>query len=132
MSEEKKYLGMPKNVCFGLSWVLFPFAIVTLAVEKELTVEEKKNLVSSLIVAALYIIIGIVSGIISGICVAAGIYNFSWIISLLFICPFVLWLIGLIKNFKGDEWKCPVVYDIACKFVKDEAKEEPKEEEPKE
>ena len=59
MSENKKYLGMEKNVCFGLSWVLFPFAIVTLAVEKDLTTEEKRNLVSSIVVAACATIISI-------------------------------------------------------------------------
>ena len=39
-----------------------------------------------------------------------------------------LWIIGLIKNFKGDEWQCPIAYSIACIFVKGEDKEEPKEE----
>ena len=128
MSENKKYLGMEKNVCFGLSWVLFPFAIVTLAVEKELTLEEKRNLVSSIVVSACATIISITTSIISAILGAAGVYDFSWVFGLLAIVPLVLWIIGLIKNFKGDEWQCPVAYSIACKFVKGEDKEEPKEE----
>lgn len=129
MSENKKYLGMEKNVCFGLSWVLFPFAIVTLAVEKELTLEEKRNLVSSIVVAACATIISIITSIIGAILGAAGVYDFSWVFGLLGIVPLVLWIIGLIKNFKGEnEWQCPLAYSIACIFVKGEDKEEPKEE----
>lgn len=130
MSENKKYLGMEKNVCFGLSWVLFPFAIVTLAVEKELTTEEKRNLVSSIVVAAIGTIISTIASTISSICRVAEIYDFGWTIGILGIIPFIFWLIGLIKNFKGEhEWQCPFAYSIACMFVKDDGtkKEEPVE-----
>ena len=129
MAEEKKYLGMEKNVCFGLSWVLFPFAIVTLAVEKELTVEEKRNLVSSIVVAAIGTIISAIASTISSICRIAEIYDFGWTVGILGIIPFVFWLIGLIKNFKGEhDWQCPLAYNIACGFVKGkDKKEEPKE-----
>lgn len=129
MAENKQYLGMEKNVCFGLSWVLFPFAIVTLAVEKELTLEEKRSLVSSIVVAAIATIISTIVSIISSICRVAEIYDFGWTVGILGLIPFIFWLIGFIKNFKGDfDWKCPLAYNIACCFVKGDDKEEKKEE----
>lgn len=112
---EKTFLGMKKNIDLGLSWLLFPFAIVTLAIENEkLTKEEKAEFICPLIVAGVGTIlsmfswipyVGIVFGIL-GLLVFLG----SLVIAILF--------------FAGKDFKVPFVFDIANSFVKEDNKKE--------
>lgn len=43
---EKKYLGMDKNVCFGLGYLIPLLLIILLIADKELTTEEKQMCVA--------------------------------------------------------------------------------------
>lgn len=67
---EKKYLGMDKNVCFGLGY-LFPILLIILLIaDKELTTEEKQICVATIfsclaisITCGLYSIINLIAAI---------------------------------------------------------------------
>ena len=67
---ERKYLGMPKNVCFGLSYLFPIIAIIVLVVEKDLDSDEKAmmiasilNIIASSITCGVFAIIAIVAAI---------------------------------------------------------------------
>lgn len=49
----KKYLGMDKNVCFGLGYLIPLLLIILLISDKELTTEEKQMCVASIFAAIL-------------------------------------------------------------------------------
>ena len=94
---DKKYLNgkLEKNIAFGLSWLLWPFALVMLILDKEtLTREEKVTIVSVFVCSvACYIpIVGLVSAI--------------------------FMIIAMIKAFMGQDYQVPLASKLAEKFVK--------------
>ena len=59
--EEKTFIGMKPSVVFGLTWILFPFGIVALAVDhKKMTKNDKQQIVSAFVFAGLLSIFSIV------------------------------------------------------------------------
>ena len=67
---EKKYLGMDKNVCFGLGYLIPIILIILLITDKELTTEEKQMCVACIfsiiavsITCGLYFIINLIAAI---------------------------------------------------------------------
>ena len=103
--EEKKILGMEKKVAFGLIWLLqaifgigWIVAIIVLVAEKTIDIEEKREMVSVIVLAAL-----------------------SAILSLTFIVPLVACIFAIIacvKAFQGGSWKVPAAYQIAAAIIK--------------
>lgn len=99
---ERKYLGMDKNVCFGLAYL--PFFIVILipilllATDKELTVDEKRMCVD-------VIAIQVLGGLLSVVCVGFVLMVFG--------------IIAAIKRFQGDfAWKVPLISKISEAIIK--------------
>ena len=141
MEEKKKILGMDKNICLGLSWLLLPIGIVALAVDHDkMDRREKQTWVSTYVVEGILIIF---NSIVSAL---SRIHNLFSLLFLLAIPLIVFWVIALVKAFKDEDYEYPMAYGIAGKILgeekaeekkeepKEEAKEEPKEEkeEPKE
>ncbi|RIA78132.1 hypothetical protein EI71_00444 [Anaeroplasma bactoclasticum] len=139
--EEKRFIGMTPNVVFGLTWLLFPFGIVALAVDHDkMTKNDKQQIVSAFVLEALSAIISIIFSIVDAIIVASTNGAVTWVplLGLVFYVPiFVFWLISMIQAFRGIEFHCPIAWSIAGGFVHEgkadqaETKEEPKAEEPK-
>ena len=128
--EEKKFLGMPKNVCLGLSWLAFPLAIVALAVDHEkMDKDDKKQFVSVFVAIGVLIIIATIVSIIGAIVAASG-ANIGWLFSLINAAAWVvLSLLPMIFAFINEDFHGPIAFDLAGKFVGgEEAKEEKKEE----
>ena len=132
--EEKKILGMPRNVCLGLSWLTLVLGIVALAVEHEkLEKEEKRQLVSVFVGYGFAITAWIIISIVQAIITSAVGPELGWIFSIIGFLVWCVLLVCMIFAFVKDDFKAPVFYNIAGNFVKDG--EEPKEakvEEPKE
>ena len=103
---ETKILGMDKKTAagvtwliqtvLGLGWILSIIALVT--AKDELNLEEKRDYVSVVVVAALCMVLG-----------------WTFIIP---VVGFVFSLIACIKAFKGEQWQIPGVYQLASLFVK--------------
>lgn len=133
--EEKKYLGLPKNVALGISWAAFPFGIVVLCVEKaKLTKKEKAEFITPIVIEGLIVAIETLFGIIAGIINACdGNGAIANLIGLIINIPIlIIWVIGLIKAFTGNYWEAPIAFGIASSFVKEGAEEDaPAEEEAK-
>jgi uncharacterized membrane protein len=139
--EEKRFIGMTPNVVFGITWLLFPFGIVALAVDHDkMTKNDKQQIVSAFVLKALSAIISIIFSIVDAIIVASTNGSVTWVplLGLVFYVPiFVFWLISMIQAFRGIEFHCPSAWSIAGGFVHEgnadqaETKEEPKAEEPK-
>lgn len=129
--EEKKYLGMPKNVCFGLSWLFFPLGIVTLCVERaNLTKEERQHLISIFVLEGVTMVVSIFFSILSAIIYATSGWAQGDLIGLPFELFFlVIAIIAIVKAFMGKYWNIPVVYPLAAKFVHDLPSDAPKAEE---
>lgn len=101
---EKKYFGgkLDKNVAFGLSWLLWPLAIVEFILDKDvLDIEEKRDLVSLFAI----LVIGTVLT-----CTVIG----SPVAALLG----VLVIVKAIMSFMGKEFKIPGAYHIAAAIIK--------------
>lgn len=89
---ERKYLGMDKNVCFGLGYLIPLVLLILLITDKDLTIEEQQLSLS-----------GILAPLIS---------------SVIWIYPIAV-LIAIIKYFSGDfEFKCWGAHQLACLFIK--------------
>ena len=138
--EEKKFIGMTPNVVFGLTWILFPFGIVALAVDHDkMTKKDKQQIVSAFVLDGITMILSIVLSIVEGILIGIT-DNTIWnLFNLILIVPFVFWLIAMIQAFRGVEYHCPLAWNIAGSFVhdgpadkKEEVKPEATEEAPKE
>ncbi len=141
--EKKKILGLDKNICFLLSWLIFIFGIIALAAEREkLTKNERQHFVSMIVVGALYTIIMIVLSIFSAIFFDINVIWYiikviNWLLSLAFLA---LVIVAMVKSYQEEYWEVPVAFALAGKFVKDlpsdskaeEAKEEAPAEETKE
>ncbi len=131
--EEKKFIGMTPNVVFGLTWILFPFGIVALAVDHDkMTKNDKQQIVSAFVLDGITMILSIVISIIEGILIAATGTDIWNLFGLILIVPFVFWLIAMIQAFRGIEYHCPLAWSIAGAFVHDgpaDKKEEVKAEE---
>ena len=131
--EEKKFIGMTPNVVFGLTWILFPFGIVALAVDHDkMTKNDKQQIVSAFVFDGISMILSIVISIIESILIAATGNDIWNLFTLIFIVPFVFWLIAMIQAFRGVEYHCPLAWSIAGAFVHDgpaDKKEEVKAEE---
>ena len=70
--EEKKFIGMTPNVVFGLTWILFPFGIVALAVDHDkMTKNDKQQIVSAFVMDGLTMILSIIISVIEGILIGA-------------------------------------------------------------
>lgn len=111
--EEKKYLGMTRNVNFGLTWLCFIFGIVLLAIEHEkMDREDKLEIVSCFVCAGLWITVDIICGIVFGI------LGLGWIASLISAVFYIFFIVKMIMSFMGKEWKVPCAYQMAEKFVK--------------
>ena len=114
--EEKTFIGMKPSVVFGLTWILFPFGIVALAVDhKKMTKNDKQQIVSAFVMS-----------IIDSVLTASTNGNVWWfdLIGLpIYIVAFVFWLISMIKAFKGEDYHCPIAWALAGTFLKDDAKE---------
>ena len=111
--EEKKYLGMPTNVCFGLTWLCFIFGIVLLAIEHEkMEREDKVEVVSCFVFFGFWIIVSTICSIVFGL------LELSWIGSIIMLGLWVIALVKMILAFMGKEFKLPVAYQIAEGFVK--------------
>ena len=131
--EEKKFIGMTPNVVFGLTWILFPFGIVALAVDHDkMTKNDKQQIVSAFVLDGITMILSIIISIIEGILIAATGNDIWNLFGLILIVPFVFWLIAMIQAFRGIEYHCPLAWSIAGAFVHDgpaDKKEEVKTEE---
>lgn len=131
--EEKKFIGMTPNVVFGLTWILFPFGIVALAVDHDkMTKNDKQQIVSAFVLDGITMILSIIISIIEGILIAATGNDIWNLFGLILIVPFVFWLIAMIQAFRGIEYHCPLAWSIAGAFVHDgpaDKKEEVKAEE---
>ena len=92
---EKTYLGLEKNVAFCLSYLIQPIAIVILVIEKDLTREERVELVA--------IILSIAAAAVT--------------------CSLYFWIFNLItaiKCFSGDfDFKLPICQNIAESIMND-------------
>ena len=96
---EKKYFSMDKNVCFGLCYMIWFFAVILLATDKELDIEEKRMCVDSFIIPFL-------STILLPFCGLGIVF-------------YIFWLIAIIKRFSGDfTWKVPIVSKISEAIIK--------------
>lgn len=111
--EEKKYLGMPRNVNFGLTWLCFIFGIVLLAIEHEkMDREDKVEVVSCFVFMGFYIIVTTICSIVFGL------LELGWITTIIGLVLYVIAIVKMILAFVGKEWKLPVAYQMAEKFVK--------------
>ena len=111
--EEKKYLGMPRNVNFGLTWLCFIFGIVLLAIEHEkMDREDKVEVVSCFVYMGFVMIVAVITGIIFGL------LQLGWISTIISTLLWVVALVKMILAFCSKEWKLPVAYQLAEKFVK--------------
>ena len=112
--EEKKYLGMPRNVNFGLTWLCFIFGIVLLAIEHEkMDREDKVEVVSCFVYMGFWMIVSSILTIIFSIILQLG-----WISTIISTLLWVVALVKMILAFCSKEWKLPVAYQLAEKFVK--------------
>ena len=131
--EEKKFIGMTPNVVFGLTWILFPFGIVALAVDHDkMTKNDKQQIVSAFVMDGLTMILSIIISVIETILISATGNDIWNLFGLILIVPFVFWLIAMIQAFRGIEYHCPLAWSIAGAFVHDgpvDKKEEVKTEE---
>ena len=136
--EEKKFLGMPKKVCLGLGWLTLVIAIVGLAVDHEkMTKDEKKQFVSVFVAMGLLFIFFTITAIVQSILHIADVYAIDWLFTVLDLVAWLcLSLLPMIFAFINEDFHCPVAFNIAGKFVKDEEgkeeKVEEKEEQPEE
>lgn len=131
--EEKKFIGMTPNVVFGLTWILFPFGIVALAIDHDkMTKKDKQQIVSAFVLDSITMILSVILSIVEGILIGIT-ENTIWnIFNLILIVPFVFCLIAMIQAFRGVEYHCPLAWNIAGAFVHDgkaDKKEEVKAEE---
>ena len=131
--EEKKFIGMTPNVVFGLTWILFPFGIVALAVDHDkMTKKDKQQIVSAFVLDGITMILSIILSIVEGILIGLTGNDIWNLFNLILIVPFVFWLIAMIQAFRGVEYHCPLAWNIAGSFVHDgpaDKKEEEKAEE---
>ena len=131
--EEKKFIGMTPNVVFGLTWILFPFGIVALAVDHDkMTKKDKQQIVSAFVLDGITMILSIILSIVEGILIGLTGNDIWNLFNLILIVPFVFWLIAMIQAFRGVEYHCPLAWNIAGSFVHDgpeNKKEEEKAEE---
>ncbi len=104
--EEKKYLGMSKNVFLCLTWVLtavlglgwITALIVFLQDREGMDVEFKRELVSVFVAA-----------------IACLVLSCTFIVPIyVFICS----IIAAVKAYKGGTFKIPGVYQIAAAIIK--------------
>ena len=134
--EEKKFLGMPKKVCLGLSWLTLVIGIIALAVDHEkMNKEDKKQIVSVFVAFVLFFIFITITGIVQAILHIADVYAVDWLFTVLDLVAWLcLSLLPMIFAFVNEDFHCPIAFNIAGNFVKDgeEAKPEAKEEAPKE
>ncbi len=94
---DKKMLGMPANVALGLSYLFWPLAVIILLADKELTREDKVDLVAS-------IILGVVCVVLSAICIGTLLWIYALVIA--------------IFRFTGKDTKVVLASDLAEKMVK--------------
>ena len=131
--EEKKFIGMTPNVVFGLTWILFPFGIVALAIDHDkMTKKDKQQIVSAFVLDGITMILSIILSIVEGILIGLTGNDIWNLFNLILIVPFVFWLIAMIQAFRGVEYHCPLAWNIAGSFVHDgpaDKKEEEKAEE---
>lgn len=131
--EEKKFIGMTPNVVFGLTWILFPFGIVALAIDHDkMTKKDKQQIVSAFVLDGITMILSIILSIVEGILIGLTGNDIWNLFNLIFIVPFVFSLIAMIQAFRGVEYHCPLAWNIAGSFVHDgpeNKKEEVKAEE---
>lgn len=123
--EEKKYLNMPTYLCIALSILLFPFGIVTLAVEgAKVEKEDKQAIILGFIYAAISTIFAILGLIFSGVQVL------SIIVLILNLSFTALWVYQVVTAFMNKFFKVPVLWALAGKFVGNDsnAKQAPAEE----
>lgn len=90
-------LGMPANVALGLSYLFWPLAVIILLADKELTREDKVDLVAC-------IILGAAAYILSFACIGVVIAIYSLVIA--------------IFRFMGKDTKAILASDLAEKMVK--------------
>lgn len=89
---ERKYLGLSKNVCFGLCYLIPIIAIIVLATDKELDSDEKAMMLAS----CLNIIASSVT---------CGIFG-------------IIAIVAAIKYFMNDfDFKMPLLYNIASSIL---------------
>ena len=131
--EEKKFIGMTPNVVFGLTWILFPFGIVALAIDHDkMTKKDKQQIVSAFVLDGITMILSIILSIVEGILIGLTGNDIWNLFNLILIVPFVFSLIAMIQAFRGVEYHCPLAWNIAGSFVHDgpaDKKEEEKAEE---
>ena len=110
--DEKKYLNgnLTRKLCFGLSWFLniavigWILALFTLIVDKkELSLEDRRELVSVIASSALRVVINVIPVI-------------GQIASLVFL---VFEIIAGVKALKGETFQVPGAYHIAVAIIKE-------------
>lgn len=102
--EGKKYFSgkLDKNVAFGLSWLIWPVAIIEMILDKDvLDVEEKRDLVSLFVI----LVLGTVLAATLLLSPLAGLLG-------------ILVIVKAIMTFMGKEFKIPGAYQIAAKIIK--------------
>ena len=132
--EEKKFLGMPKKVCLGLSWLTLVLGIVALAVEHEkMEKEEKKQFVAVFVGYGFAFIAWTIISIVQIIINHTVGPELGWIFSIVGFLVWCVLLVCMIFAFVREDFKAPVFYNIAGNFVKDgEVAKEEKTEKPAE
>ena len=118
--EEKKFIGMTPNVVFGLTWILFPFGIVALAIDHDkMTKKDKQQIVSAFVLDGITMILSVILSIVEGVLIGLTANDIWNLFNLILIVPFVFWLIAMIQAFRGVEYHCPLAWNIAGSFVHD-------------
>ncbi len=115
---EDRSLGMPRNVCLGLSYLLFPLAIVAFCVEKRtLSRDDKVHLWSSIVSAGVWVTLDLISTIFSWVPVLSWIL---WALSgVVCVVIYVFVIIAAVKCFRklDDTASIPVVTDEVKKRI---------------
>lgn len=112
--DERKVLGMNKNICLGISWIFFPLGIVALAVSRrEMTKEERQEYISIFVLEGLMYILGTVIGILTRITPILNLLYLIEIPCLIFV------IIAIVKSFKNEVYHYPIAFNLAGNFVKD-------------
>ena len=106
--EEKRILGMKRNVCLGLSWLVIVIAILAMAIDyKKMDEDEKKHWIS------IYIgdgTIRIFTGIVSLLSLIEPLFLLLFILEIPFM---VFWIIAVIRAFMDKPFKMPIFYKLA-------------------
>lgn len=109
MAEEQKGTGLPKNTAAALSYLIAPVtSIVFLLIEKDPFV--RFHAMQGVILGALAVLTMIFGWIIALIPIIGWFGVPLWGLVLL-----IAWLVCIVKAYQGEEFKLPIIGDLAKK-----------------